>query len=98
MMQSDWLSTMAMPQSKTIDDNHREGRRRFRATLLGGCAQNMSGVPSLSTETADLEQSIREEKDGECDEILFIGDVYVCLHVVELSQRHLCGEMVFCCL
>lgn len=95
MIQSEWLSTIAMPQSKTIDDNHREGRRRFRATLLGGCAQDMSAVPNLSTEIADLEQSIREEKDSKCDEILFIGDVYVGLHVVELEQRRSCGEMVF---
>lgn len=47
----------------------------------------MSAVPSLPIEIADLKQSIREEKDSKCDEILFIGDVYVGLHVVELKQR-----------
>lgn len=95
MIQSDWLSTIAIPQSKTIDDNHREGRRRFRATLLGGYARNVSAVLSLPIEIADLEQSIREEKDSKCDEILFIGDVYIGLHMVELEQRRSCGEMVF---
>lgn len=74
---------MAMPQMSMMKESHIDGRNFLSATLLGGCAdcERLKTSTSLVAST-HLKQGIREEENGQRDQVLLVGDVQVIRHVV----------------
>ena len=76
--------TIAIPHTNTIKGSHRDGRRCFKARLLG--TYQTSSVKSFMVrgEAPHLQQSIGKEKRRERRKILPIRHMKTPLHVIQL--------------